>query len=145
MEKIVQKKLKKCYISGPMTGIEDENRKEFEEAKKRLDYFGFDSINPHTIHSKELIDDIDKRFKAGVLSEDERWALFLKKDIEVLMRCEFIVVLKGWENSRGARLEVFNALSVNMPMFSAHTLAEFTKEEAFNLMRSAVGNEVVFL
>lgn len=80
----------KVYISGPMTGIEDFNFPLFNAVAKFLQTLGWRVENPA---EKGIVPDWD-------------WEDYLRYDIEKLMQCEYIVLLPGWENSRGARLEV---------------------------------------
>ena len=52
--------------------------------------------------------------------EDERsttlagWVEYLRKDIKLLMDCDAIYLLKGWEESRGSRLEVYIARELGL-------------------------------
>jgi len=77
------------YISGPMTGIEGFNFPAFNAMAVVLRLRGEKVFNP-ACHP------LDAGFD---------YADFLKLDIQALLLCDKIYMLKGWENSKGATLE----------------------------------------
>lgn len=122
MKKIFDLELKKVYISGPMTGLENLNFDKFEEAEEKLKKFNFEIFNPHKLSEfkteefKELIKDQ----KSHIV-----WEHYMKVDIQIMLReCEFLVVLPGWEHSRGATMEIFIAKSLGMIVIDYNTLEE---------------------
>jgi hypothetical protein len=96
----------KLYISGGITGYEDENRPAFNRAAAFLRGLGHSVINP-----------MDSDGKA----RSQTWADFLRKDLCLLSDCEGIALLPGWHHSRGARLEVFVAVKLGMFFRDAET------------------------
>lgn len=103
----------KVYTAGPMTGIPQFNYPAFERAAAELRRKGYDVVSP-----AELDDPSDKA--AALASVDgamlqysngtgKTWGDFLARDVKLLADdgIEAIVVLDGWEQSRGARLETF--------------------------------------
>ncbi len=93
----------KVYISGPMTGIENYNFPAFNRAAAILAMHGYDVENP-----------ADK----GVIDGWE-WADYLRYDLRVLTLCDAIYRLPGWENSRGATLEVHVAVALGLTVIDA--------------------------
>ena len=81
---------KKVYISGAIAhyGME-ERRATFEAAALRLKEQGFEPVNP---------------FENGVPA-DAHWMAHMKADIALLVGCDYIYMLNGWELSKGAKLE----------------------------------------
>lgn len=79
----------KVYISGPITGIDFGNRFAFLYALCALELCGYEAVDP----SKVQLDD------------DATWADYMRADLKLLLDCDFIFMLEGWENSKGARLE----------------------------------------
>ena len=77
------------YISGPMTGIADFNFPEFNHVERVLVERGEKVFNP-TCHP------LDCGFE---------YADYLRLDIQALLICDKIYLLKGWESSKGATLE----------------------------------------
>jgi nucleoside 2-deoxyribosyltransferase len=69
---------------------------------------GYVPLCPHTM----------ARFYAGAIPE----ATCLAGDLELLSRCDGILLITGWEASRGAQAERTFALQHGIPVF--HTLGE---------------------
>ena len=90
--------MKKIYISGPMTGIPDLNFPAFNAAASHLRSQSFDVINPAEINP----------------DTSKPWDECLKSDIKALCDCDAIALLPGWENSKGAHLELHIAHRVGM-------------------------------
>jgi hypothetical protein len=96
----------KVYISGPMTGIPEYNYPAFEKAYQYLISKGYDVVSPH---HNEII-------------PEWKWEDYMKKDIRLLSECDAVALLSGWENSRGAKLEVYIA---NMLNYDVKELSEY--------------------
>ena len=84
----------KVYLSGGMTGIPKKNAPLFNRAAKKLRSQGYVVVNPI---------ELDKKIKCTT------WEECLKRDLTELFKCDAIVLLPGWEKSKGARLEKYNA------------------------------------
>lgn len=82
----------RCYISGPMSGIADNNSKAFDERKDKLLALGFDVVSPV---------DLDRRDSAASLAYGD----CLRRDIAAMLDCSHINYLPGAERSTGAMLE----------------------------------------
>lgn len=81
----------KVYISGAIAHYDMEERKEaFSDAEMRLQSMGFNPVNP---------------FKNG-LPDEAHWREHMRADIRLLLDCEYIYMLQGWELSKGAKLEL---------------------------------------
>ena len=80
------------YIAGPMTGIKAKNYSSFNEAAKQLRAKGYTVVNPAELDSADLRDS---------------WEDSMRRDINMLIRCENIATLDGWSDSRGAMLECY--------------------------------------
>lgn len=81
--------MKKIYIAGPMTGLPELNFPAFHAAAAALRATGIDAVNPAEINPDTTMP----------------WAECMRRDIEQLVKCDGIHLLRGWENSRGASLE----------------------------------------
>ena len=44
------------------------------------------------------------------------WDEIMSRDLEVLSRCDLLVLLPGWENSKGSQMEHQKALDLEMPV-----------------------------
>lgn len=99
----------KIYITGPMTGLPDYNRKAFAEATAQLRDLGFKVVNPHELKEPFL----------KVNDPDYNWRQYLARDISVLLTddIEGVVVLPGWDKSRGSVLEIHVAQYMGLKVF----------------------------
>ena len=86
-----------AYIAGPMRGMPEANFPAFNQVASSLRRLGWEVFNPC---DDEVPNDPDIR---KLLIKDTAWI------------CEFanaIVLLPGWESSRGARMEVALAYAI---------------------------------
>lgn len=82
---------KTIYISGKITGLpEQQARDNFAYAEQLLRREGWEVINPFDIDLKE---------------KEKTWANFMLADIEALIPCDAIFMLKDWMDSNGAYIE----------------------------------------
>jgi hypothetical protein len=87
----------RVYLSGPMTGLPDLNFPAFQAAAARLRAEGLQVVNPAEIGA------------AGM-----SWEACMRADIKALCDCDAIVLLPGWEASKGAHLELHLAHRLGM-------------------------------
>lgn len=80
----------KIYISGKITGTTDYMER-FAAAEEKLVAEGHTPINPAKVNSN--------------LPEGTTWAEYMDVSLVLLGMCTAIYMLKGWEDSRGARVE----------------------------------------
>jgi hypothetical protein len=81
-----------------MTGLPDLNFPAFHAAAARLRELGHDAVNPAEVNP----------------DPDMAWEICLKRDIPALLSCDGIVLLAGWQRSRGARLEMHIATELQL-------------------------------
>lgn len=82
--------MKKVYISGAIAGHDLAERKDaFKAAERELAEMGFAPVNP---------------FDNGV-PDGAHWRVHMRADIALLVQCDMIYMLRGWELSKGAKLE----------------------------------------
>ena len=97
----------KVYIAGPMSGIIDHNRFEFDTAEKMWRARGVpsdDIFNPINHEASLMVQE-------GKLKGPEAYRICLKMDLDwICDHCTLMYMLQGWENSKGARTE--HALAV---------------------------------
>ena len=86
----------RVYLSGPMTGIRDNNFPAFHRWAAKLRADGFEVVSPAEIQ------------EAGT------WELCLRADLRELCGCDAIALMPGWEGSRGAHLELHVAHRLGM-------------------------------
>ena len=104
----------KVYISGAIMYATGEDR--FAIAEQMLEERGFAAINPKKVSACGARDhECDTLQPHEVLrGMAHSWACFMRYDLLALLRCDAIYMLRGWELSHGARLELNVAAAVGL-------------------------------
>jgi hypothetical protein len=89
------------YIAGPMTGLENHNFPAFEEAATRLRSHGYHVLSPAEIADGDIL-----------CYED-----CLREAIKMVIKAKTVVLLPGWEKSRGATVEVKISTGLELPLY----------------------------
>lgn len=102
----------RVYIAGPMTGLPGLNFPAFHAAADDYRKRGCFVINPAEMNGG----DSEPEKVAAMTAEQnaEHWRMCMRKDIGALLSCEMIVLLDGWQKSKGARLEHHIAREMGM-------------------------------
>ena len=98
---------KRIYIAGPMTGRADHNYPAFAAAAERLRGAGWDVVNPAENFGGRT--DLPRE-------------TYLRADVALLVCCDAVALLPGWEESLGAKMEYLLARAFGMKVFEAETL-----------------------
>ncbi|WP_300707282.1 DUF4406 domain-containing protein [uncultured Desulfovibrio sp.] len=77
------------YLSGPMSGLPENNYPAFHAAAASLRRRGLRVENP----------------AENTAPPDESWQGYMRLALVQLARCDAVALLPGWRQSRGARLE----------------------------------------
>src|SRR5690349_6591380 len=108
--------MKVIYVAGPFRGKSHweiaENIRAAERLALEVWKLGAAALCPHlnTAHFQNA-------------APDEVW---LEGDLELLSRCDAVLVTNDWERSAGARAEVDYALSKGIPVFTGiHQVAKY--------------------
>ncbi len=100
--------MKLAYVGGRYRGrTHNEIMENIQAARAvavRLWELGYAVICPHT----------NSAFMSGAVSEDA----FLRAGIEILHRCDLLVLVEGWPASEGTAKEIEEAKSRGIPVFS---------------------------
>lgn len=91
----------KIYISGPISGMPDGNRAAFEAAEKAVQDAGHDPVNPHN----------------NGVADGATWAQHMRTDIVMMLGCDAVLMLAGWQKSKGACFESWIADHLDVPVF----------------------------
>ncbi|GAB3215823.1 DUF4406 domain-containing protein [Pseudaeromonas pectinilytica] len=78
---------RKVYIAGPMTGLPEMNRPAFSAAAEYLEGLGAKVMNP------------------AILPDGWEHHQYMRIAIPMMMECEVVAFLPGWQDSKGARVE----------------------------------------
>ena len=95
------------YVAGPFRGDsywdQENNVRRAEELSLEVWRSGCAALCPHA----------NTRFFQGA-APDHVW---LEGDLELLRRCDAIIMVSGWGNSIGASIEHDEAVSIGLPIF----------------------------
>ncbi len=94
------------YLAGPMRGLPDYNFPAFFEAAGELRDLGYSVISPAER------EDLSTLMEQGAKDLKQ----YMEKDLADVCRVDAVVVLPGWQQSTGARLEVYVADRVDVPV-----------------------------
>ena len=116
----------RIYISGPMSGVEDFNYPAFRDAADWLRSEGHEPVSPaESDREHGLVPGTDMETFSVT---DEARAAYLARDLPILLGCDGVLVLPGWEYSVGASVEVFVASSVRLPVYGRGPFGLQTEE-----------------
>ena len=102
----LQPKEHRIFISGPMTGYVGHNYYIFEKVEECLRTAGYECVNPAAIGKKYNPEKVDK---------DKSLYCAMEKEIQEAERtCNVLLLLPGWEDSIGVRLELRTAIELKM-------------------------------
>ena len=90
----------KVYISGPITGIKNGNKKAFQEAADLITKLGDTPINPHEI--------------CKWLPKDSTWHEYMKICLIEMLKSDKVMMLPGYTESEGAMMESNLAYSMQI-------------------------------
>lgn len=139
----------KVYIAGPMSGIPQFNIPKFFRVASILKENGFYPVNPAELDGdsgllvaslKNLTGDPTKTEGFSNGFDETVWAQVLGRDVElVLSKVEGIVLLEGWQKSKGARIEAFCALTQGLHFYLWQD-DDLHKEEADYVRQELLAN-----
>jgi hypothetical protein len=102
--------MKRVYISGPMTDV-DGFEDAFDRAEEALIKAGFSVINPANISQDESILEGVRQLVGGKSAE---WVAYIFRDLVFILSCNYILLLPGWTESLGAKIEFFFAARLGL-------------------------------
>lgn len=94
--------MSKIYISGAITGTSD-YMKRFSQAQVELMKLGYSVINPAAVNA--------------MLPEDTTWEQYMDMSMTMLSMADGIYMLDGWENSKGANMELEKARALGLTVY----------------------------
>lgn len=90
--------MKRIYISGKISGIEELAPILFERAEYLIKAMGSIPVNPMTLNHEH----------------DKSWTSYMKEDVKALCDCDAIYMLDNWKESRGAVIEHYIAEQLDL-------------------------------
>lgn len=89
----------KVFLSGAISNRLDTYKSFFDEAEKHFESIYVEVYNPSKI-------DINTP-----------WVVAMEETLSQLRKCDFMYVLKNWEESKGVQIEIAQAKNLNIPIF----------------------------
>lgn len=116
-----------AYVSGKVTGVENNNEPLFREWEKNLSDMGYEVIVPHDLEP---------------FVDNPTWNDWMRVCLASMMVADVIVTLPDWDRSRGAMDEVMIARRINIPVIPCYTIKPadqmtWPKEAVFQKMEVA--------
>ncbi|QEM40881.1 MAG: hypothetical protein [Phage AS32] len=110
----------KVYLSGPITGLSQEQYYElFQIGANQVRELECEPVNP-----LEVEPCADPACGQGQKKDDgtqlHAWACYLRYDIIAMLNCEAILMLPGWQKSRGANFERDVAIKCGLQVWYIH-------------------------
>jgi hypothetical protein len=107
------------YLAGPMTGYPEFNYPAFAEAEARGKSLGLEIHSPH------------KNFNEV---KTLPYATYIRADMAMLLNCNAIALMPGWEKSRGARFELHVAQLLGHKVLDARYFTEMEVPEVKTML-----------
>ena len=95
------------YLSGPMTGLPELNFPAFRAASKDIRAHGWKVFSPAETDGGDTL---------------KSRPHYMRQDVGALLEVDAVVVLPGWQNSAGARLEVAIARELGLELITYPTM-----------------------
>lgn len=111
----------KIYLSGPISGLTpSEYHENFEKAEEYIKANGHEPLSPLNVKAckEESCQKKPEYKESGEYLHS--WECYLKYDLLAMLECEGIIMLPGWESSKGATLEHETAQKAGMMVFLMH-------------------------
>lgn len=91
------------YLSGPMAGYPDHNFPAFQKAMEDLEDSGVKVRSPHQM-KPPMLEPRDQDYLANDFAQ-------------MCLKCDGIILLRGWPQSTGARAELEIAMTLKWPVY----------------------------
>lgn len=97
-----EKTVRRVYLSAPISGYDLAERKHtFAAMEKKLRVRGYDVCNP-----------MGTQWESGLTAHD-----YMRKDIEMLLTCDAIMLMDGWNKSAGCHTELCVAIAIGIEIW----------------------------
>lgn len=104
---------KNIYIAGPISGHDiEERRAAFAAVERMLREEGLEVVNP-----------LNWPFPEGCTHEQ-----YMRVDIALLIGCDYIYLMKGWDESLGASTEFVVATSAGIEVYANENFLSFKED-----------------
>lgn len=102
----------KLYLAGPMRGKPNYNFDEFDRMEQQLKDEGYTVVSPAAMD--RLYEGWDKYVPDDFVVNSDFVRRCMKRDLDAIYDCDAIYLLKGWEESTGAKAEYALAVCLGL-------------------------------
>lgn len=106
----------RCYVAGPMSGYPEFNFAAFDDATLKLRMEGWQVISPAEMDRRNL--GFDPAGMTGKERMPENGTMYARQDLTALLTVDAVMLLPGWEDSKGANNEAMIATMLGVPCFT---------------------------
>lgn len=103
-----------AYIAGPITGLPNRNIEAFREARIIAEYKGYRAIIPHDLFN-------------GIDTTSYQHSDYMRRCLRALLAADVIILLRGWNYSKGAKQELNLAMQMGIDFEYCWTLETIDK------------------
>lgn len=101
-----------CYLAGPMRGFDQFNFPAFDAAAMMLREHGLEVLSPAEHDRLTGFDETLNSLDGFDMGAAFRW------DVESVLSVDLVVLLPGWQESKGAIIEKSIAMAIGIPVFA---------------------------
>lgn len=112
----------KVYIAGPMSGQPMWNFPAFDAMSERLKAAGHDPVSPADL---DRLTGFDPTVDPDAVPTHSMRDI-MRRDLLALLECHAIIMLRGWPQSEGAKVERMTAQYVGLTLLDTKTLEKTT-------------------
>lgn len=114
----------RVYLSGPMSGLPEFNFPAFATAAARLRGAGYEVVSP-----AEIVAGPPPSPSAGESEQKRFYNACMRADLKAMLDCDAIALMRGWENSNGAHIELHVAQRVGLQVLFVDELVREREAE----------------
>jgi nucleoside 2-deoxyribosyltransferase len=114
---VPRRKTLRVYVAGPMAGLPEHNFPAFHAEAARLRALGYEVLSPAEKAGEQAA--VAASTHGLAFRETQTYKDFLRADLRMVLDCDAISLLPGWENSRGASLELTVAEAIGLEIWDS--------------------------
>lgn len=138
---LVATTLRSCYLAGPMRGYDEYNFPAFRREAAWLRANGWKVFSP--AERDEQDPEIDHTENIAGWTGGRGLDYFMAFDLKAVCEMDAVVLMKGWEQSQGARLEAMVAVEVDHPVFEIARVGLAQRKQLLSVDNSRIAAEFI--
>lgn len=110
--------MSRVYIAGPMTGYPAFNFAAFDNKSAEVRAAGHIPVSPADLDRALGFDPYSESATKAVPIDRDFLRFAIQRDVDAILQCDAMLLLPGWEKSRGASAERSVATWAGIPVFT---------------------------